>query len=365
MALGEGKTAMAAVAGVDCSSWCRGAGYPRRPSGHTVASLLAAHHPCLLCTDRFWRPARHLCVYQQMVGFRSAAAARQRSPFNSRSGDPQCRRHLSAGDSGRRLPPQGNPDLAAHGRSVAGARDGYLDGGRAAQTIYAVTRILQGANLAARDFRNAVPTGSGGLLVAADYRGCSAADACYGNVNRDPYGRGSDTLRVLGIDRADVLQVDSAREGSCRNGVKAGDRRMSTAHATGLTFSARANGYVSLTKPDVSFLVLMATAAGYYMGARGPIAWLHMIHVIFGTMLIAAGTAALNHYIERESDRHMRRTASRPLPSGLLQPWEALAFGVTLSFAGALYLYVTAGTPAPVRRAASRPSQPFALTPFK
>jgi len=53
-----------------------------------------------------------------------------------------------------------------------------------------------------------------------------------------------------------------------------------------------------------------------------------MVHVVIGTMLIAAGTAALNHYIERDSDRYMRRTALRPLPSGVLQPREALVFGV-------------------------------------
>ena len=75
---------------------------------------------------------------------------------------------------------------------------------------------------------------------------------------------------------------------------------MSTARTTELTLSARANGYVALTKPDVSFLVLITTAAGYYMGVRGPVAWLHMLHAVFGTMLIAAGTAALNHYIERD-----------------------------------------------------------------
>src|SRR5712664_4620794 len=118
---------------------------------------------------------------------------------------------------------------------------------------------------------------------------------------------------------------------------------MSTARTTELTLSARANAYVALTKPDVSFLVLMTTAAGYYMGVRGPVGWLHMIHAVFGTMLIAAGTAALNHYIERESDRYMRRTASRPLPSGTLRPREALIFGVALSLAGALYLYFAAG----------------------
>src|ERR1700681_36895 len=118
---------------------------------------------------------------------------------------------------------------------------------------------------------------------------------------------------------------------------------MSTARTTELTLSARANAYVALAKPDVSFLVLMTTAAGYYMGVRGPVNWLHMIHTIFGTMLIAAGTAALNHYIERESDRSMRRTALRPLPSGTLRPSEALIFGVALSVAGALYLFFTAG----------------------
>src|SRR2546425_4028521 len=70
---------------------------------------------------------------------------------------------------------------------------------------------------------------------------------------------------------------------------------MSTARTTELTLLERANGYVALTKPDVSFLVLMTTAAGYYMGGRGPVGWLHMVHAIFGTMLIAGGTAALNH----------------------------------------------------------------------
>jgi protoheme IX farnesyltransferase len=118
---------------------------------------------------------------------------------------------------------------------------------------------------------------------------------------------------------------------------------MSTARTTEFTLSARASGYVALTKPDVSFLVLMTTAAGYYMGTRGPVNWLHMIHTVFGTMLIAAGTAALNHFMERDSDRTMRRTATRPLPTGLLQPGEALVFGVAFSIAGAADLYFAAG----------------------
>jgi protoheme IX farnesyltransferase len=140
---------------------------------------------------------------------------------------------------------------------------------------------------------------------------------------------------------------------------------MSTARTTELALASRAHAYVALTKPDVSFLVLVTTAAGYYMGARGPVGWLHMIHTVFATMLIAAGTAALNHYIERESDRHMRRTASRPLPSGVLQPREALWFGVVLSVAGALDLYFTAGPLAAGLGVATCLSYLLAYTPLK
>ncbi len=117
---------------------------------------------------------------------------------------------------------------------------------------------------------------------------------------------------------------------------------MSTARTTELTLASRANAYVALTKPDVSLLVIMTTAAGFYMGSHGPVDWLRLLHTVFATALIAAGTASLNHYIERESDRYMRRTAGRPLPSGVLHPREALAFGVLLCLAGALDLLYAA-----------------------
>jgi protoheme IX farnesyltransferase len=132
-----------------------------------------------------------------------------------------------------------------------------------------------------------------------------------------------------------------------------------------LSSRSRAGAYVALTKPDVSFLVLITTAAGYYMGARGPVNWLHMLQTVFATMLIAAGTAALNHYIERESDRYMRRTASRPLPSGVLQPGQALAFGIALSVSGAIALYVVAGWLASALGVATCVGYLFAYTPLK
>jgi protoheme IX farnesyltransferase len=140
---------------------------------------------------------------------------------------------------------------------------------------------------------------------------------------------------------------------------------MSTLRTAELTLASRAHAYVALTKPDVSFLVLITTAAGYYMGARGPVNWLHLIHTVFGTMLIAAGTAALNHYIERDSDRLMRRTAARPLPSGVLKPGAALAYGIALSVSGAVYLYFAAGALAAGLGVVTCLSYLLAYTPLK
>jgi protoheme IX farnesyltransferase len=140
---------------------------------------------------------------------------------------------------------------------------------------------------------------------------------------------------------------------------------MSTVRSTDFTLLNRAGAYVALTKPDVSFLVLMTTGAGFYMGVRGPVDWLKLVHTVFGTMLIAAGTASLNHYIERESDRHMRRTASRPLPSGLLQPAEALWFGVALAIAGAADLWLVGGWMTSLLGVVTCLSYLLAYTPLK
>src|SRR5260370_32713025 len=101
---------------------------------------------------------------------------------------------------------------------------------------------------------------------------------------------------------------------------------------------SRSLAYLALTKPDVSFLVVLTRLAGYALGALGPLGWLRMAQTVIGTTLVAAGPSALNHYIERDSDARMRRTASRPLPSGALAPAEALWFGAGLAVIGTVEL---------------------------
>src|SRR5689334_13774707 len=107
--------------------------------------------------------------------------------------------------------------------------------------------------------------------------------------------------------------------------------------------------YVELTKPRITWLILMSTAIGYFFGLPGAANWraflgnldlLSLFHTIVGTGLIASGTAALNQWYEREADQRMRRTAHRPLPAGRLRAGRALAFGVALSLAGFLELWL-------------------------
>src|SRR5262249_44173119 len=107
--------------------------------------------------------------------------------------------------------------------------------------------------------------------------------------------------------------------------------------ATHLT-RARALDYVLLTKPRVAVLVLFTVAAGALLAAGRSPDWLIIFHTLFGTALVAAGSSALNQYLERDSDGLMERTENRPLLAGRLMPLEVVVFGATLGIAGITYL---------------------------
>jgi protoheme IX farnesyltransferase len=106
------------------------------------------------------------------------------------------------------------------------------------------------------------------------------------------------------------------------------------------TLKSKVRDYYTLTKPEVNLLILMTTSAGYYLASRGPLRIGGLLNTLLGTLLVASGTATLNQWMERVWDGKMRRTASRPLPSGRLSGREALVFGIVLSVAGGLYLLV-------------------------
>ena len=95
---------------------------------------------------------------------------------------------------------------------------------------------------------------------------------------------------------------------------------------------------MELTKPRITFLVLITTLVGFYMGSRESLNLVLMLHTLLGTALVASGASALNQYFERELDARMMRTRNRPLPDGRLLAADALIFSFLISGAGVAYL---------------------------
>ena len=99
--------------------------------------------------------------------------------------------------------------------------------------------------------------------------------------------------------------------------------------------------YFALTKPEVNFLIVVTTFAGFYLGCLSswPVfPWLRCINALLGTLLVASGAGTLNQYIERRFDVQMRRTSRRPLGAGRINPSAVLWSGLALSLLGTIYL---------------------------
>ena len=101
---------------------------------------------------------------------------------------------------------------------------------------------------------------------------------------------------------------------------------------------SRISIYAELSKLNILSLVIIATVLGYYLGASGIILWKHLLITLLGTAMTACGSGALNHYLERETDAFMTRTKNRPLPAGLIKPFEVMNYGVIMVLIGVLVL---------------------------
>ncbi len=100
----------------------------------------------------------------------------------------------------------------------------------------------------------------------------------------------------------------------------------------------RVEDYIELTKPRMVLMILITTAAGFYLSTQGAVNWILFLHTLIGSGLTAGGVLGLNQYLERDIDSLMSRTQQRPLPAGRLHATEALLFCVILTCGGMLYL---------------------------
>jgi heme o synthase len=123
--------------------------------------------------------------------------------------------------------------------------------------------------------------------------------------------------------------------------------------------------FADLVKARLTTLVLLTTLVGFYMGFQGPMDYALMAHTLAATALLAAGASALNQFLEREYDAKMRRTQSRPLPSGRMTPETVLVLGGLMSGAGLVYLALGVNLQTSLIGALTLTSYLFVYTPLK
>jgi len=120
-----------------------------------------------------------------------------------------------------------------------------------------------------------------------------------------------------------------------------------------------------LVKARLTLLVLLTTAAGFYLGAQSPFSYAALFHAVFGTAAAAAGAAALNQWWERKLDAMMRRTKMRPVPAGRMRAAEALTLGIVLSIFGVGYLAIACNALSATLAAVTILIYIFCYTPLK
>lgn len=100
----------------------------------------------------------------------------------------------------------------------------------------------------------------------------------------------------------------------------------------------RVSAFVELTKPRIAILLVLTSAAGFYLGTNGSFDVVLFINTLIAITLLAFGVATLNQVWERDLDELMARTAARPLPTGRVTHIEALVFGIAQCLIAEVYL---------------------------
>jgi protoheme IX farnesyltransferase len=128
---------------------------------------------------------------------------------------------------------------------------------------------------------------------------------------------------------------------------------------------SRVGAYLELTKPEITFLVVVTAVAAFLLASGGSPDYAQLVHATLAITSLSAGIAALNQYLEREIDARMRRTEARPIPSGRITPTKALLFGLVLCVVGEVYLAVALNLVSAVLGLIALGGYLFCYTPLK
>lgn len=105
---------------------------------------------------------------------------------------------------------------------------------------------------------------------------------------------------------------------------------------------ARFGDYLELTKPRLSLLSVITALVGY-AAARPGFQPVQLVLLMAGTSLAAGGVAALNQWLEHDTDALMKRTALRPIPAGKVPTGSAFVLGILMCIASLFLLFALVG----------------------
>ena len=97
---------------------------------------------------------------------------------------------------------------------------------------------------------------------------------------------------------------------------------------------------IEISKPRIVILLVITAVTSMYAASKfvGPELdnW-GLVHIIIAGGLASAGSSALNHYYDRDIDPLMKRTSTRPIPSGRIKPNQVLIYGLVVSAVSVIY----------------------------
>lgn len=141
--------------------------------------------------------------------------------------------------------------------------------------------------------------------------------------------------------------------------------KVSTVEESSLPISVRLADLWEMTKPGITLMVVLTAGLGFLLAERDSFSFLLLVHTLLGTGLVSAGASVLNHVLERDTDALMHRTASRPLPTGRMDPDAALTFGVLLGILGLAELALWVNLLTALLGAVALSGYVFVYTPLK
>jgi protoheme IX farnesyltransferase len=104
-------------------------------------------------------------------------------------------------------------------------------------------------------------------------------------------------------------------------------------------FKEKLSAYAAFTKLRLTFLVVVSSVIGYAIGAPVFI-WMEVLWLSLAGFMVTGASNGFNQVIEKDVDLLMKRTQSRPLPTGKMSVFEALALATLMGAGGLLILYL-------------------------